>query len=78
MSSISDPPSFERAGLARDTGVAACLGLPIMVNGRVIAVIAVYDTSSREYDEQIVELSQTVTEAATNALNTTPKFAGEF
>lgn len=68
LARIADPPTFERAALARDVGVVACLALPIVARDRVIAIIAVYDTRSREYDNQVVDVAESIIRAVNETI----------
>lgn len=68
LARIADPPTFERAALARNLGVVACLALPIIARGKVIAILVVYDTCSREYDDQVVAMAESIIGAVNDAI----------
>lgn len=72
LSTIEDPPTFVRAVVARRVGVGSCFALPITNRGNVVAVVAVYDTCHREYDGDVVDLSQEICRAVNRTIADMP------
>jgi GAF domain len=69
LARVSDEAIFLRARVARETGVLTCFALPVTARGRVIAVVAVYDTKPRAYSTEVVDLSQDIVRAVGIALD---------
>lgn len=59
---LSDPVAFPRAPHAVDNKVEVTFAVPVIVNGSVRMVVEFYDTESRDYDHDTINVSTEVTE----------------
>ncbi|MEI2579555.1 GAF domain-containing sensor histidine kinase, partial [Scytonema sp. PRP1] len=60
--STEDSSVYLRAKLALDAGLKAALGIPIVANDRVLAVLVFYMFEAREEDQRLIELISASTE----------------
>ena len=58
--SIESKAVFVRTPIALESGLRACLGVPILVNGGVLAVFVFFSFVPREPDQRVIELVSAV------------------
>lgn len=68
LSGLGDPQQFSRAPAAKLAGLQTCLAVPVLIVGRVEAVILFFDKSLRPHDSTCLEIAMRLTWALGNAV----------